>query len=75
MSKSNRRASDNINLTFVNVYSQVFQKTVRGDSVGPLGVTDNAFLAVGKLFCVSSEEYQIRYGQYRAHHPNADSYH
>lgn len=57
------------------LYSQVFQKAFSGDTVGPLGVTDDAFLAVGKPFCEGGEEYQIRYGQYRAHHPNADGYH
>lgn len=53
------------------VYLHVFLKALRGDAVRPLGVTDDPLLAVWKQFRGRSEEYQVRYGQYGANHPDA----
>lgn len=53
-------------------HSQVFQKALSGDSIRPLGVAYDPLPAVRKLFRVRGEEYQVRYGQHRAHHPYAD---
>lgn len=53
----------------------VFLEALGSDAVGPLGVADDSLLAVGKPFGVRGEEYQVRYGQYRAHHPDAGGNH
>lgn len=53
----------------------VFLETLGGDAIGPLGVADNSLLAVGKPLCIRSKKYQVRYGQYCAHHPDAGGNH
>lgn len=62
-------------LTIAILYLHVFLEAFGGYAVRPLGVANHSFFAVRKRFRVRGEEYQVRYGEYGADHPNSNGYH